>query len=362
MAISCERPPTSDSHTIVMKKSSKPSPGESSSSRTPLASAHTTDCMCVKSSPEHSHRFLRVEKSHFEVPIAFFAQMPPEIHNLIGFTSGRGLVVEEPLVFSGHTVDQFRKLLWAFISYPSIELRQFTLEELLSINELAHKYYQLDVRAWAISALAGIVNHPCSPLRTASSQLFLRVLRLAVLCNKPELSLSIQIKWITRLHWHQLSPTPAILIADIFNLRHLLSHAYYMHLVLMQSPSKPPRFKKDPELTPKQNMHVQCGYYSLMSYWRHLQTTPPEFKRSAQCDNHRQCVEAWKMRWYKASSRLCPHPEIDVLSRLRFMQDTLEADLLLGVCLTVQCRTQALASVSKKREEIANNLHHHFDL
>lgn len=68
------------------------------------------------------------------------------------------------------------------------------------------------------------------------------------------------------------------------------------------------------------------------------------------------------MRWDSAVECPCTASDIDVVSRLSHIGKILEDDLLLGVCLTPECRILALEAVSKKRTEFTSNLHHHFDL
>lgn len=203
-----------------------------------------------------------------------------------------------------------------------------------------------------------------TPLRTASNETFLRALRLAILYRRPDISSSIQVKWLTRILWHELSPLPAILFADKYDFRSLLSHAYYTHMVDLGGRLTNSAFLADSSsiLNRRQKTHILAGHLSLSTYWKRLRMTPPSFQQAPQCNLHRQCCAAWKMRWSVACSRPCAISDADVLRRLRCIEDVLKEDVLLKVCLAPQCRTSALESISRKRTEISNHLHHHFDL
>lgn len=237
------------------------------------------------------------------------------------------------------------------------------LSRLCSIAEVAYLYSFKSLQSWALDGLSAVVNSPNTILRSASSAMFARVLRLAIIYNQRTLSISIQSKWMSRIHWHELPPTPAILFADEFGLRYLLSHAYYVHLVNVSSRiSNIERIDVDSPLSPSQNLHVLCGYYSLSAYWKHLQHDPTSFEPSEECRSHEQCLIAWKARWAVAADQHSPFPTVDVFNRLVSLETRLRADELLNVCMTRSCKIAALYSIRKKRGEISGCLHHHFDL
>ncbi|KAF9013123.1 hypothetical protein BDQ17DRAFT_1419303 [Cyathus striatus] len=311
----------------------------------------------------NSLRVVKVQDIVFKLPYSFFEQMPIEIREAI-FQHNRGISLDDPAVLEGPTVDQFKTLLWAHFTYPSLSLKSLTLDRLLTIAELSYRYRLKHLMAWAIHGLAFVTHHTDTPFRSAPSEAFVRMLNIAIKYHQKELSTAIQNKWMTRIHWQEVSPIPAILLADAYNLRTLLTHAYYVYLVLMEPRiAKSLRIDIECPLSPKQIKHVYCGYYSLRAYWWNLRRTAPEFIRSEECSElHSQCIEVWRRRWAVAGSRAYPSSDINILSRLMSIQQTLEADMLLSVCMTVQCREQAIASISKKRQEIVDNLHHHFDL
>jgi hypothetical protein len=208
-----------------------------------------------------------------------------------------------------------------------------------------------------------LVSSPDSVLRTAASETFVRLMRLALLYRDGDLSPSIQSKWLTRIHWHDLPPTPALVVADAYDLRHLLCHAYYVHLVNVS-----PRIVRSQSisagspLTPTQNLHVFCGYHSLLACWRQLQESAPLFTPVHKCVTHSRCLIAWNARWALETGRETTLSPVDVLCRLLVMERNLEADGVLRECMHEGCRLEALETIAKKRAEISDNLHHHFDL
>ncbi|TFK24952.1 hypothetical protein FA15DRAFT_382106 [Coprinopsis marcescibilis] len=202
-----------------------------------------------------------------------------------------------------------------------------------------------------------------SPLRTASNVEFLRAMRLAVVHRRHDISGSIQTKWLTRILWHELSPMPAILFADRHEFRGLLSHAYYTHMVELGDRLDRGIYSDESSpLNRRQKTHLLAGHHSISTYWKHLRVTPPSFPKGPRCKLHKQCTAAWTMRWSVACSRPCSIAGTDVLRRLRLVEDTLRVDTLLQVCLAPECLVSALNSISQKRMEISNGLHHHFDL
>jgi len=261
-------------------------------------------------------------------------------------------------------------------SSPSLDPKKLALDELFSVAELSLQFQLIQLKLWAIGALDTVLNGPNSPLRNAPNQTFIRALRVAHAYNRMDLSTSIQRKWITRLHWRELSPLPALLLAEQLELRNLLSHAYFIHLVslpkvaqhcqaegalISEQPSKP--FPLTSPLTMQQRTHLLAGFYSLTAYWKWLRTNPPSITRSPQCKRHQQCLAAWRTRWIVACEKVNPDPsDADIFQKLKVVEEALKEDRLVQACLTPDCWTEALHAISRKRTEASNHLHHHFDL
>ncbi|KAJ6585452.1 hypothetical protein B0H19DRAFT_1109714 [Mycena capillaripes] len=214
-----------------------------------------------------------------------------------------------------------------------------------------------------MEGITALVNAPDTLLRAAPSEIFVRLIRLALLYRDADLSRSVQSKWLTRIHWHDLDPAPAIVLADAYDLRHLLCHAYYVHLVNVEPriARAQPIGARSP-LTATQNLHVFCGYHSLLACWKQLQEMPPAFEADATCASHARCLVAWKARWALETGRASGFSPVDVLCRLLFMERHLERDGVLKECMSAGCMKEALDAIAKKRAEISENLQHHFDL
>lgn len=237
------------------------------------------------------------------------------------------------------------------------------LPSLLSIAEIALKYSFKALKTWAIDGVQTLVTSHDTPLRTAPTEIFIRMLRLSLIYHRPDLGVSIQNKWITRIHWHELPPVPAILMADMHDLQYLLSHALYVHMVNMAPRiAAGKRIDGDSPLTPNQNLHIFCGYNSLAAYWTHLRSEAPAFVAAPKCASHDLCKAAWEQKWFEVMKGPMVYLNVDVLRRLMFVGSVLEEDRFLKVCMKEGCLRSALESVSRKRTDISNNLHHHFDL
>ncbi|KAF8963021.1 hypothetical protein BDZ97DRAFT_1066592 [Flammula alnicola] len=308
-------------------------------------------------------RFVLVDDTLFKVPEGFFQQMPLEIQEFVKFSSGLGSKPEAPIRLVGHTNDQFKQILTAYNAYPSLDVHALTLDHLLTIGELSLRYGLRDLARWFLPAFKATVTSHRTPLRTASNYVYVRTLKLAIGYRSAELCSSIQSKWVTRMYWGELRPLAGMLLADMYGMRDLLGHTYYVYLMMAE-----PRMRSGPGLdesgglNSKQRTHILAGYYSLRTYWRQLQEHPPEFEAATECTSHLQCVRVWKIRWTTMLGRPCPLPEVDVLGRLVFMERSLRDDILLEGCLTPPCKALALQAVSAKREQVSRHLHHHFDL
>ncbi|KAJ7274084.1 hypothetical protein C8J57DRAFT_1314558 [Mycena rebaudengoi] len=268
-----------------------------------------------------------------------------------------------PIILSGHTAPQFRAFLAAVYTNPLPAATNLTIGRLSSIAEVSFTYRFDSLKAWALGGINALVNSPDTLLRTAPSETFVRLIRLALMCHDTALVRSIQSKWLTRLHWHDLPPAPAIMVADACDLRHLLSHAYYVHLVdVAHRITNGQRIDVGSPLSATQNIHVLCGYHSLAASWKHLQEVPPTFTPDTECTVHDRCLVAWKARWAFEAGRPSAFSPVDVLCRLLFMERHLAADAILSKCMTEGCRAAALHAIEQKRAEISGSLHHHFDL
>jgi hypothetical protein len=239
------------------------------------------------------------------------------------------------------------------------------LAQLCSVAEVSLKYDFASLKAWSIEGVKAHVS-TTHVLRTAPSRTFVRLMRLALVYRDAALQQAVQAAWLTRLHWHTLPPAPALAVADKYGLQALLCHASYAHLVSV-APCTGAGVDEDvdldsPLLSPAQNLHVLCGYHSLRAAWKQLQRAPPSFAPHPACAAHARCEVAWAARWALEAGRPSAFAPVDVLWRLLAMERHLERDAVLRVCMDAGCREVALDAIARKRTEIAENLHHHFDL
>ncbi|KAF8215050.1 hypothetical protein K438DRAFT_1955047 [Mycena galopus ATCC 62051] len=312
----------------------------------------------LNSGEDDELRIIRVQNMRFKVSPRVLRAGSPIFKTLL---QNR----ESPIDLTDHTVAQFRAFLWAVYARPLPSAKNVDISRLCSIAEVSHTYDFNALKLWSLEGLRTHVN--ATPLlRTARSKIFVRLIQLALLYRDADLSRAIQSKWLTRMHWHDLDPAPALVVADAYSLRHLLSHAYYVHLVNVA-----PRIARAQRiddivspLSPAQNLHVFCGYYSLLASWKQLEEVPPPFAPDVKCppDAHENCEIAWKARWTLETGRSSAFAPVDVLCRLLFIERHLEADEVLKDCMTPGCRLEALDAIARKRAEISENLHHHFDL
>lgn len=237
------------------------------------------------------------------------------------------------------------------------------LDCLVYVALLSRKYR---VKRWELWATKGISNfiHGFPLLDISPSRTFVRLFRFATLCHDTQLRRTIEDKWITRLNSNDLSPIPAILIANELNDRELLGRALYAYVIIVEPRiSNSQRIDLDSPFSPQLNLHVLSGYYALQAYWKDLCDDPPEFKQTGGCTAHTDCLNTWKPRWSVAISRQPPRvSRIDIISRLRFAEKSLRADSACITYMTEKCRESALQAVSQKRVSLALNMHHIFDL
>ncbi|KAJ7464720.1 hypothetical protein B0H11DRAFT_2240500 [Mycena galericulata] len=309
-------------------------------------------------SGEDDFRIIRVQNMRFKVNACILRAGSTKFNDMLKSR-------DSPIVLSGHSGAQFRTFLSAVYAQPLPCAKNIDIARLCSIAEVSYKYDFNALKLWSMEGIKTLVCGPSSLLRTALSETFVRLIRLALLYRDADLSRTIQSKWLTRIHWHDLPPAPALVIADAYDLRHLLCHAYYVHLVdVAPSIVHGERIDIDTPLSAAQNLHIFCGYYSLLAAWRQLQEAPPAFALTVGCDSqaHECCLVAWSARWALEIGRPSMFPPVDILRRLLSMEQHLEKDAVLLKCMGAECRLAALDAIAKKRAEISDNLHHHFDL
>ncbi|KAG7088054.1 hypothetical protein E1B28_012087 [Marasmius oreades] len=298
---------------------------------------------------------------------------PSEVYKLskkstifhIFFTSPTGSAPSDPIRLSGHNVEQFRDLLWAAQLEPLPDPQSTPLPRLLSVAELSFKYQLKSLSRWSMEGLRRLASNPTSTkIRYAPDISLGRLLKLSILYQQSDLSTRLQEQWLTRVYRQELSPFAAITVGDKCGLPQFVGHAMYIHMVDMASRiADSERIDLGSPLTHSQNLHIFCGYYSLRAYWRQLSQCPPSYSHSPECRYPSKCSAAWIRRWKAcSSSELSAHPDVDVQRKLLELQRRLSPDLVLRESMPAGCRAGALNTVTQKRNEVSNNLHHHFDI
>ncbi|KAF9464100.1 hypothetical protein BDZ94DRAFT_1257000 [Collybia nuda] len=234
---------------------------------------------------------------------------------------------------------------------------------LITVAGLSRQYSCDGWETWAIRSITSLVASPESPLLcTTSSETFVRLIQLAKIYNDGPLGVSVQKTWLFRLNARGVSPALAIIMADDYNLRPLLSRALYLHL-LQVAPriSNSQRIDVGSPLNHQQNLRIFSGYHSLSGYWARLCKNPPEFPGIGGCKSHTRCLTAWKSAWSGETPEECDL-SVDVMTRLQFVADRLGNSSIVGASMSDECRNSALAALVNLRKGLWENMHHYFDL
>lgn len=234
----------------------------------------------------------------------------------------------------------------------------------MTVGELSIDYGLRDLVQWFSPTFRNLILGPHTPLSTMSSYFFLRMMKLSLQMKSIELIGIIQASWANRIHSRELSPLWALLFADMHGLRDLLGHACYAYLMgVLGKIEKGQDFNENKFLKPRQAVYIRAGYHSLRAYWELSGSQPPEFDGDPGCVLHLHCVRVWKQRWSALLVRLEDRfPVADVLNRLGLMLQLVKDDAILNLCLSPSCRTAALQALTRKRDRLSHQLHHHFDV
>jgi hypothetical protein len=238
-------------------------------------------------------------------------------------------------------------------------------DTLVYVALLSRKHQAKRWESWATNVIKNFVRSSDPPLLDRSpSKTFVRLLRFVTICQERQLQYEIQGKWIARLGSDTLAPIPAILLADELGNRALLGRALYSFLVKVEHLiSNSQRIDVGSPLSHQLNIHVFSGYYALQAYWKDLCDNSLEFREGEGCTAHSDCLTTWRPRWSIAvTGQPSGISHIDVLSRLRLAEETLRTDPLCRTYMTEKCRQSALGAVLQKRDSLALNMHHVFDL
>ncbi|RPD62269.1 hypothetical protein L226DRAFT_568929 [Lentinus tigrinus ALCF2SS1-7] len=359
----------------------------------------SADCVIrVEDTLFRVHRyFLGRDSSAFQHMFSMPAEGMP-LQNMEGSSD------ENPIRLYGESVERFRALLSVIYDLPQ-QLQAYNtpaanVERLLTIAEMTNKYHFASTEAWAVDALynviSGLHGRPQQQyeLGSCSSAWMKRLLEVALLCGHKPLSEYVVDKWVERIHKHDLRPVHALEIADRSRIRRLQGAAYYVQLREMGDAFDPGVTEDGTEyarsqlgatatalaangedgnsqkktgtpavLTPAQRQRLLSGHWSLTRLWEQLRASPPKFQRPDGCTYHQHgCLRTWATVWLdvgKTETTLRCAP-VDVLGRLRAMEQQLYMHADLSCALTPQCKRTALRALKVLVEEVEEGLADHF--
>ncbi|KAH8818712.1 hypothetical protein DL96DRAFT_369040 [Flagelloscypha sp. PMI_526] len=250
-----------------------------------------------------------------------------------------------------------------------IQLSQI-LRQILQFGPLAYKTRDKALRQRVLTTLQAMIRVTNPVFHTMSDwRTYANCLSIARLLGRFDLAREIMRLWQQRMfRWDPLmSPIQTLKVSESWRLPELRPHAYYMYLAtaMSKAPSyaqdEPPQYDQD--LSPSQNLHVSCGFYSLSTYWKTLVESPPEFPYDEGCVDHTRCLVAWRNSWRAAVRHPLEHaPAIDVIWRLSKVRAALVMDPILSGCMATLCRESGLRAVAEVQNNLFQNIGHHFDL
>ena len=265
------------------------------------------------------------------------------------------------------------------------------VDRLLTIAEMTNKYHFASIEKWAVNALYNVISGLHGPpqqqyeLGQCSSAWMKRLLEVALLCGHNELRDHVAKRWVERIIQRDLRPVHALEIAERSGVKSLLGYAYYVQLLEMDEDFSPgvvedgkqyarsrigaPASNEDARagtpavLSREQKQRLLSGHWSLTRLWERLWKVPPKFERPEGCTYHQHgCLQTWGTVWRsvgKAESTL-RHASVDVLGRLKAMEEQLFMHADLSCALTPQCKRAALLALKASVREVQDGLAGHF--
>ncbi|KIK51599.1 hypothetical protein GYMLUDRAFT_251901 [Collybiopsis luxurians FD-317 M1] len=279
----------------------------------------------------------------------------------------------KPIVLRGLKAQKFSNLLWSLStsSLPQL-LDEKSLERLLDVEELAQRFAisQLHIRAES-TLLATIAQGKNPAIISCSSRSLSRMVKIVLrVGNQPLFSFLMQM-WTWRLHSRELHHVHAMRLAQPSRWAHdprpflkLLGHAFYAAMMDVEPKLASGQcININSTLTQPETIHIRCGYHSLRSWWDQIASQPPLYEHSPRCDHPERCSSAWRVRFESiADMESLPFPKVDGIRRIQELHKCLKDDLFLTQSMPVTCRHNALQELQKRRENLLETLHHHFDL
>ncbi|EKM51574.1 uncharacterized protein PHACADRAFT_261791 [Phanerochaete carnosa HHB-10118-sp] len=293
---------------------------------------------------------------------------------------------DHPIVLEGETASDFEALLVILYALPAEqhELRSnpANICQLLTVAQMANKYHFVTTTAWAMTALCEVTECPAEPWRAyramyyppepawSKAPILRRIIEVALLCGHKRLCDHAVEKWVQLILVGFANPVYAMDVADQHGLARLRGVSYYETLIAcnerLECAYEPLLAADGGErhtMTPPQRARLLSGFFSLVRRWEQIRETPPTFARPEGCTYHAHgCLSTWNSIWKTTTKNdlMVHRPAVDVLGRLRMMQELLEADSDLRLALTPSCRRAAMESVKELFMREEDNIAAHF--
>lgn len=345
---------------------------------------------------------IQIENTLFRVHKFLLARDSSAFGDMLTLPEYKGVTMLEgssdlyPIRLYGESSDRFRILLSILYALPS-EIGKFRdsplgsegVDTLCAIACITNKYHFTSTETWAINTiydrLAG-TDKVFEPNISWTSARMGRVLEAARLCGHSDLENAIVFLWKKRLTQEEVSPGPALAIADKYGIRSLVGAAYYTQLMQMrpgfvtieEEKCRTAKVEGDVttevigegldedfvQLSAEQRIRLLSGYWSLTRLWKYeLSRRAPNFAKPDGCTYHQHgCLSTWTMGWIDTavSPAMFDYPPADVIGRLQRMESVLSGDPSLQTALTPQCLRRAMAAVKATIEKVRDSLPDHF--
>ena len=171
-----------------------------------------------------------------------------------------------------------------------------SVEFLITLLKMTHKYHFESTEAWTCDALSDLIKKPQFWKDSSGPTV---VLEAASLCKAQTLQTELTQLWITNIITSKLPPVPALLAADKYREETLLCVSYYQ-LIL-----RPPVAGIPLELDRDQRARLLSGFWTLQtsSRWRQGTTLKPIKPCGLDCLQRKRCQRAWDIAWEKSMAQ-----------------------------------------------------------
>lgn len=221
-----------------------------------------------------------------------------------------------------------------------------SIELLIALLEMTHKYHFESTEAWTCDALSDLIKKPQFWKDSSGPT---AILEVASLCKAQTLLAELTHLWTTKIVGSTLPPIPALIAADKHREETLLGISYYQLII------RPPVAGIPPELNRDQRARLLSGYWTLQtsSRWR----KDIALKRIKTCDLNcfqtKRCQYAWNLAWDKYMTVAQNSVEEDrnfIAISQEFYRRLSSSDDLLGR-MQLECQIAGLAQLKASMDQ-----------